>query len=45
MDLRDLIVNAVADVFTAAMLGRPLGVSAGRATEEEQPRICAGVRG
>eukprot|EP00913_Durusdinium_trenchii_P000695 g647.t2 len=42
VDLRDLIVNAVADVFTAAMLGRPLGVSAGRATEEEQPRMCAG---
>ena len=42
--LHDVVVNAVADVFTAAVLGKAIGMSDGTAREEERKWVHAGMR-
>ncbi|CAJ1401714.1 unnamed protein product [Effrenium voratum] len=44
VDFNGVMVDAVADVFTAAVLGKPLGFSKGLATEEQRRWAKGGMR-
>ncbi|CAJ1401713.1 unnamed protein product [Effrenium voratum] len=44
VDLHELLVSGVADVFTAAILGKSLGLSQGTATEAQQRWTEGGIR-